>query len=104
WSLTRRPPSVTLVPSATLFRSRLRQLRLELLALGQQGLELPLDLVGLRLEGRGQRGDPRIEGTDRCQRTVARHRLKAPHAGGDRSEEHTSELPARENLVCRLPR
>src|SRR5690606_41655728 len=25
-----------------------------------------------------------------------------PHADGDRSEEHTSELQSRENLVCRL--
>src|SRR5690606_41125301 len=25
-----------------------------------------------------------------------------PHAGEDRSEEHTSELQSRENLVCRL--
>src|SRR5207302_7867290 len=27
----------------------------------------------------------------------------ADHIPGDRSEEHTSELQSRENLVCRLP-
>src|SRR5207302_9656098 len=31
------------------------------------------------------------------------HRLQSPHLiGGERSEEHTSELQSRENLVCRL--
>src|SRR2546430_12795508 len=32
-----------------------------------------------------------------------RHRLGGPgRAGGDRSEEHTSELQSQSNLVCRL--
>src|SRR5690606_41388864 len=30
------------------------------------------------------------------------HRDRQDHAGRDRSEEHTSELQSRENLVCRL--
>src|SRR5215475_7492624 len=29
-------------------------------------------------------------------------RIERPEHGGDRSEEHTSELQSRENLVCRL--
>src|SRR6266511_5590813 len=30
------------------------------------------------------------------------HARRRPHSGGWRSEEHTSELQSRENLVCRL--
>src|SRR5262249_61724259 len=31
-----------------------------------------------------------------------RHRIAAQRSGGDRSEEHTSELQSLTNLVCRL--
>src|SRR5690606_40832994 len=34
--------------------------------------------------------------------TNQKHARKAAEAGVDRSEEHTSELQSRENLVCRL--
>src|SRR5690606_40348774 len=49
-----------------------------------------------------------------ASRTLARHATTGPHAGtnpacgdgqmgvAERSEEHTSELQSRENLVCRL--
>src|SRR5690606_40368027 len=56
-------------------------------------------------EGRGERtgGDERSESGNR-QRGYARHQPEhAPHRStGARSEEHTSELQSRENLVCRL--
>src|SRR5690606_42044876 len=46
---------------------------------------------------------------DHCVRALERAATKGPHGlplmgGGDwnRSEEHTSELQSRENLVCRL--
>src|SRR5436309_3740815 len=35
-------------------------------------------------------------------RVLPRSRPKLPHCSGWRSEEHTSELQSRENLVCRL--
>src|SRR5690606_40371991 len=36
------------------------------------------------------------------QRRVARHQAARRRRRADRSEEHTSELQSRENLVCRL--
>src|SRR5690606_41748246 len=65
---------------------------------------------------RNQRSFPTRRSSDliRCRRrrngTVSEHRAigrieetaALPGAGGPRSEEHTSELQSRENLVCRL--
>src|SRR5690606_40406027 len=47
----------------------------------------------------GERGGP--GGRRRCRRPAARRR---PGPAPTRSEEHTSELQSRENLVCRLLR
>src|SRR5436309_8244999 len=91
--MTRRPPSSTLFPYTTLFRSfrlhgahrgagRGRRDPRSARDLGEQG--------GLRRHRR-QAGRP----VRREFRTV-RARIE------DRSEEHTSELQSRENLVCRL--
>src|SRR6266511_2213518 len=50
---------------------------------------------------RGAGGDPRTVRPERVGR--GQHRRPALGAGfGARSEEHTSELQSRENLVCRL--
>src|SRR6266511_5715728 len=72
--MIRRPPRSTLFPYTTLFRSRLGSGR-------RRGRLRDGDLRGLR-----------------------RRRCRDPHRGVDRqrSEEHTSELQSRENLVCRL--
>src|SRR5436309_8961462 len=76
--MIRRPPRSTLFPYTTLFRSFRRGIWL---------------LVNGRLQGRI--GLPR--------RTSFRHRPRRPEGHrGRRSEEHTSELQSRENLVCRL--
>src|SRR5690606_41992645 len=78
------PPSSTLFPYATLFRSPLdepRHLDLLLQVLREQVRHLPL---ARRLRN-GQRRSV-------CRDLVVLHR----------SEEHTSELQSRENLVCRL--
>src|SRR2546421_5552956 len=77
--MIRRPPRSTLFPYTTLFRSRLRAVRLH-----DQDFGVPHPLV----------------------RRAQRHML-GPHAGLDlalvvRSEEHTSELQSRSDLVCRL--
>src|SRR3712207_7249382 len=83
--MIRRPPSSTLFPYTTLFRSG-----------GPSGAP---DAANRRCAhhlvngscGRGLSGPPRCS---------ADHRRDL--CGGDRSEEHTSELQSRQYLVCRL--
>src|SRR5438874_7214433 len=76
--MIRRPPRSTLFPYTTLFRSLTRGER-QFLAVLAQGARAEVELE-------------RAEGHDLV---VARRR-----AG--RSEEHTSELQSRRDLVCRL--
>src|SRR5690606_9487368 len=45
----------------------------------------------------------KVSPTDRANIESAISDLKSALSGDDRSEEHTSELQSRENLVCRLP-
>src|SRR5690349_23029674 len=66
--MKRRPPTSTLFPYTTLFRS----------------------LRGCSLRCRAARAPP------------AHHPAAARWPGPDRSEEHTSELQSRRDLVCRL--
>src|SRR2546428_6086989 len=86
--MIRRPPRSTLFPYTTLFRSVPHRL-----------------FVGLLAHVSHAAGD--------LQRLVARapHRFRVEHLGGgafdgivdsERSEEHTSELQSRSDLVCRL--
>src|SRR5690349_23963788 len=70
-----QPPRPTLFPYTTLFRSRARSP----VPIGQQ--RQPIDVHTLRLMVR--------------QKTM-------PRAARPRSEEHTSELQSRRDLVCRL--
>src|SRR5688572_32756080 len=89
--MIRRPPSSTLFPYTTLFRSRaslssdgVRVFRAPVAArrrLGGGHLRL---LVGSRPRDRARRLGPR------------------PAQDRARSEEHTSELQSQSNLVCRL--
>src|SRR3712207_7993075 len=87
--MIRRPPRSTLFPYTTLFRSLtagdlLREPRLTA-RLGQQAGEV------LRALGAAEANGVYVLGDDRRV------------AGGARgSEEHTAELQARQNLVCRL--
>src|SRR5438105_11423581 len=76
--MIRRPPRSTLFPYTTLFRSRLVARRLE------GGDRLRLRPRRLRRRGR------------------APDRRPALTARAFRSEEHTSELQSRVDLVCRL--
>src|SRR3712207_7572661 len=77
--MIRRPPRSTLFPYTTLFRSRLLR---------------PLPRAGGARAGRFVGGDHARGG-----RIAGRH---APAPLRHRSEEHTSELPSRQYLVCRL--
>src|SRR5690349_22642099 len=72
--MIRRPPRSTLFPYTTLFRSL-------------------CDHVGV---GFG------FAGTERLQREAAEFERSRPLFMAQRSEEHTSELQSRRDLVCRL--
>src|SRR5437667_5779800 len=73
--MVRRPPSSTLFPYTTLFRSRLPQRRV---------------LVPQTIPRGGVRSSKRCGGPRACWDAWAR------------SEEHTSELQSHHDLVCRL--
>src|SRR5688572_32389011 len=94
--MLRRPPSSTLFPYTTLFRSRRRPSRLELRsAVGGRGVDGCIARKHAELAGAARNGlrDGRLE-------WMAAKRGDAPH--DERSEEHTSELQSQSNLVCRL--
>src|SRR3712207_8396112 len=87
--MIRRPPSSTLFPYTTLFRSVGSLTREPHDALGTG---LHSDLLAPHAE---RRGLPLLDGeTDRVG--------PQPHQDAGRSEEHTSELQSRQYLVCRL--
>src|SRR5438105_8669887 len=85
--MIRRPPRSTLFPYTTLFRS----------GNGEPGVH------GARVRGaRAQRHTALLprRSDERC---AIQHRLRPDGEGrGGRSEEHTSELQSRVDLVCRL--
>src|SRR5947209_9634135 len=84
----RRPPTSTLFPYTTLFRSR-------------GGSERAAEIAAL-LEPRhllARRGGNRLLNADRSSGEKLRRSLGR---GDLRSEEHTSELQSRQYLVCRL--
>src|SRR5699024_12860376 len=101
FSLLRPPPTPTLSPYTTLFRSRrgfippLRDRmpsgRLLPAAAGEIGVE-----IGNRLDALVELFEPEalVGRVDRI--------LREPEAHEQRSEEHTSELQSRFDLVCRL--
>src|SRR2546430_10251197 len=79
--MIRRPPRSTLFPYTTLFRSR--------------------DLREARLAGSPLAQHRRHESV-RSRDFRRSHTGTARPLGGNRSEEHTSELQSQSNLVCRL--
>src|SRR2546428_9291550 len=86
--MIRRPPRSTLFPYTTLFRSQRH------LALALQHVDLYRRLIVL-----GGREDLRLLGRNG---RVPRNQHRGDAAQGLRSEEHTSELQSRSDLVCRL--
>src|SRR2546428_6729012 len=88
--MIRRPPRSTLFPYTTLFRSLVRRLQrqdalqdeLRFFAIGRAGD----DTHEIAAAGIGEESFP----------------LPGNIVGDDRSEEHTSELQSRSDLVCRL--
>src|SRR5690606_41311570 len=90
-SMIRRAPRSTLCPYTTLFRSAGDDV-LQVAAIGERRREGEEDQVAAGHEGVGQAVLLHGEG----------HVLRQAGAREARSEEHTSELQSRENLVCRL--
>src|SRR3712207_8202966 len=86
--MIRRPPRSTLFPYTTLFRSGGD---VPQVAAGERGPQLVRGVVGEAGQRRGVVADARAL----RERTVGR-------GGRARSEEHTSEPPSRQYLVCCL--
>src|SRR5690606_41898984 len=94
FSLIRPPPTPPLFPYTTLFRSHDSQRRRLGAALAGAQRDQAAVVAGLEpVDRRGRVGAQpgRVDEDDGLGRGVA-----------GRSEEHTSELQSRENLVCRL--
>src|SRR5690606_40203643 len=96
---SRRPPAAPLFPYTTLFRSTVRRHRIPRGGVrGGGGLHSRPGLLRRVVAGYVRpRGAGSLRGEDQGP-------LNAPHLAprSPRSEEHTSELQSRENLVCRL--
>src|SRR5690606_41654576 len=94
-----RPPRSTLFPYTTLFRSRPDRTRAEQVVIVGIRSVVNQDRVGV---ARDRERVSVNEVLDRVADRVSHHvdHVGVPEAG--RSEEHTSELQSRENLVCRL--
>src|SRR5690606_41746950 len=95
--MLRRPPSSTLFPYTTLFRSATRLPSCLSGARRWRSSQSSLHARCCRTQSRGR--------LPRCDRTCLRTsccRSRGTKPKGHRSEEHTSELQSRENLVCRL--
>src|SRR5690606_40848554 len=91
--MTRRPPRSTLFPYTTLFRSKISYRIFD----GPKGHGYALsqsDFIGQGYHS----ASPRPKICRNLQNNMGRGERVAAH----RSEEHTSELQSRENLVCRL--
>src|SRR2546421_2163334 len=80
--MIRRPPRSTLFPYTTLFRSPEK--------VGRDKRRRTAARIRRRRKRRARKRRPRLAGTDRRQDSR------------NRSEEHTSELQSRSDLVCRL--
>src|SRR5206468_12695612 len=96
FALTPSPPCFTLSPYTTLFRSRRLRHRQEFRS--PVSPDLGLGEPALRVAGDRVRAETGREPSGHVSR-LRRHHARA---GKRRSEEHTSELQSRSDLVCRL--
>src|SRR3712207_8628038 len=94
--MIRRPPRSTLFPYTTLFRSVGPAVGRDVHR--DHGL---LAVVGVAVVGRDLEGAG-LGGPGRVLATVDPVVVVQVGGGGQRSEEHTSELQSRQYLVCRL--
>src|SRR5690606_40089699 len=100
--LIRPPPRSPLFPYTTLFRSPARVPGLHL----EHAVQLEEGSLQAPEAAAAECGDLGRHDCLTCGRSVAPSNLPPPGGGctgrHGRSEEHTSELQSRENLVCRL--
>src|SRR5690348_17475889 len=92
--MTRRPPTSTLFPYTTLFRSQGVGLHRNHEQQDQRGEDVDHALIA--------RADIAPDQIDRNVRAAIRGGRDAPENEDPRSEEHTSELQSPVHLVCRL--
>src|SRR3989440_491614 len=97
--IIRRPPRSPLFPYPPLFRSQDRPLRPGRLA-AERAREAPEPRVLEPLSGDRERDEPLADPRVRPRRPSVDGQL--PRQRHERSEEHTSELQSRSDLVCRL--
>src|SRR5690606_40577005 len=93
-----RPPRCTLIPYTTLFRSRSHRTQEEIDT-------MIIDLSGKTAIVTGSTGGIGLaiaEGLAKAGAQVTVVGREQSRVDAARSEEHTSELQSRENLVCRL--
>src|SRR5690606_40969823 len=99
--MCRRPPSSTLFPYTTLFRSRIRAY-----VEGQRPAaperEDESDAGAGEPPRHAYAGAVQLRGSQAGGGVVAEAEVEEEARPRGRSEEHTSELQSRENLVCRL--
>src|SRR5690606_41674703 len=97
--LPRRPTRSTLFPYTTLFRSPARRGRVDRAA-GAEADAIAVPQARAGTAARVRLSLRPAEGRDREHPSLGVG--VAPAGRATRSEEHTSELQSRENLVCRL--
>src|SRR5207244_12362977 len=95
----RRPPTPTLFPYTTLFRSRLP--RQDRPLAGGRGPGARGGAGGGRGAGRGVNATLLLQIGTVARRSIVRT-MRQPAMVVPRSEEHTSELQSPDHLVCRL--
>src|SRR5690606_40683264 len=102
--MRRHPATSTLFPYTTLFRSLFpRAVALRLFAHGENLQRFVRVLRGGgHADGQGDRVRAQGHAADGVDLEVLGVDLRAHGVPAERSEEHTSELQSRENLVCRL--
>src|SRR5690349_23572184 len=93
--MPRPPPNSTLFPYTTLFRSHFAEFRLVAI---HASLRAPLGIV-LDTVWRIGHHQTRLESS---QHVLNRYGRGSVRTCWERSEEHTSELQSRRDLVCRL--
>src|SRR3712207_8606310 len=89
--MIRRPPRSTLFPYTTLFRSH-----------EPRGMARPQNRLPKGTFAPAPIGTARPASESRPARPTRPAQAGGPERGGQRSEEHTSELQSRQYLVCRL--
>src|SRR3712207_7403732 len=93
--MIRRPPSSTLFPYTTLFRSRLGRDWIEKLTADEVDVAELAGRIGANAASLGAL-------RTKLKAHILRLTFVRPRVSAARSEEHTSELQSRQYIVCRL--